>query len=787
MIVERQGPDATRMLLLDVVVGVALAAGILGLFVADVLLPRGILDGVGYAAIVALSSRFGSRTIVGCAALASGLTLAAAVFVPNEGVSVIGMWANRTCALLEIWIVGGILLHRVKLGRYIEQRSRSLDVFQAALAETVRIGLQSDSPVMNRVRRITELGAEAMGADFCGVMQGIEEDGTRKLQVIDNWDVRTGKHFTVGVIPVNDSPEAQEKLDKHQYISADDVFASPMLAMRLDLFRRLGIRAALASAPSGYRPGLGAVVFGFGIVHHWTEDEIGFARAVANIVALLFSFTNATDTLAALDLIGEGIYVSDAEGRVRYANRAATEIAGHFTGESPSGYPAPGQPLTGSEDLQTLSRHSREFEIHRIRLPVGEILTRINDVTERNAAQTERRRLEARLQQASKMEAIGQLAGGVAHDFNNILGSILGFAGFLAEDLPEESASRGHALRILRAANRGKLLVEQTLTFANTRSVERRVIDLREALERSDGLMDFGVDAVQLVIQPSQDRLPVSGNTVQIGQLVANLCKNARDAFGGRPGLIEVSAEPADAAEIAALANGTNELEERLIGEFEQGRAYCRLRVTDNGPGISPEILDRIFEPFFTTKGRHRGTGLGLSVVHGVARSHEAVLHVRSLVGQGTTFTAYFPVVGRPAPIAATCGETVAGVRGSERVLIVDDEPDVADALTIGLERLGYQAVSANHPLVALAAISEDPAAFDVLITDELMPEMRGLDLIRSVKAIRPDIRVVLCTGHSASANEGSARAAGADIFFYKPVNAELVSAGLRTILPPAG
>jgi signal transduction histidine kinase/ActR/RegA family two-component response regulator len=762
--ISLQRLERPQFRVLDVLAGVLVAVGIVGLFVIDISEPRGIVDGVGYAAIVALCIRFGGRAIIGCAVLTTILTVAGSFLVPDAGVSVAGSWANRGFAIAEIWIVAAILLHRLRLETFIAARESVTQATQTALGKIVREAL---------------LAAETLQTDSCCIVR--ERGNTGLIRVVDFWDRRHGRHLEIPDHPANDAPEFLETMQQDFVILADDILTSPLYKSRLSYFKSLGIRAHLVAETFPHDRSLGAIAFGFSEPHHWTAQEIAFARALANLVALLFSAGRNAEILATLELVSEGIYAEDSSGAVLYANRTARNYAAGEDGEPSRNFPRPPVALTGVSDMHELSSKGRDLEIQRMRLPDGGMLTRINDVTVRNATLSERRQMEARLQQSAKMEAIGQLAGGVAHDFNNILGSILGFAGFLEQDLPERSAERGFAERILSACERGKNLVEQILAFARARSVERGVVDLGLLVDRNRAFLGGLLpEQVALNVRPPDTPLPVFGSAVQIGQLIANLCLNARDALEGRNGTINIATRPATALEIEALKKGAKEPTERVFGDVRIARTYCLLRVEDNGPGIEPGILDRIFEPFFTTKGRQRGTGLGLAVVHGVVESCGGVCHVKSMPGKGTVFSVYFPFASEPAGVASEAVLEPQDLRGHERVLIVDDERDIADMLVIGLERLGYETVGVNDPLEALAAVAEDPDAFDVMVTDQVMPGMRGLDLIRRVKKIKPGIKTVLCTGYSDGANEEVSREAGADAFFHKPADARQIARGLR-------
>jgi signal transduction histidine kinase/CheY-like chemotaxis protein len=495
-------------------------------------------------------------------------------------------------------------------------------------------------------------------------------------------------------------------------------------------------------------------------------------------VGLLISAQRNAETLAALELTDDGIYTEDASGKVQYSSRAAQHLARHV----PEGdeFPRPPALLVATQDRHEMHFEGHDLEIHRARLPAGGQIVRLSDVTERNQALAERAKLEERLQQVAKLEAIGQLAGGVAHDFNNILGAITGFAGFISQDTATDSQNRDFAYRILSASKRGKEMVDQIMAFAEARTVTHGVANLGRAIQSSqEHLVSSMHPGAMLEIDLPDAPLLVRGNEVQIGQLITNLASNARDALGDGGGVIEIAAKPAPDAEIGGLRDFSNPANERLVGEPLAGRQYARLSVGDSGSGIPMEILDRIFEPFFSTKGRQRGTGLGLAVVHGVIRAHNGFCHVRSDAGKGTIFTIYLPLIES----AALAADLVDGGQPNPcRVLIVDDEADMADMLTIGLERLGFQTVAVLNPLLALAAIEQDPAAFDTILTDQLMPGMRGTDLIREAKRVAPGLRAVLYTGHAEAMSEAEALALGADAVIYKPVEIQSVA----MILNPA-
>ncbi len=216
-----------------------------------------------------------------------------------------------------------------------------------------------------------------------------------------------------------------------------------------------------------------------------------------------------------------------------------------------------------------------------------------------------------------------------------------------------------------------------------------------------------------------------------------------------------------------------------LVGHLDENERYARLDVTDDGQGIPPEILSRIFEPFFTSKSRGRGTGLGLAIVHGIVMSHGGACAVDSRVGEGSRFSVYLPAAD--APLAAAPHEAArVELRGAERVLIVDDEIDSTDMLSIGLDRLGYEVAAINNPLDGFAVIAEDPAAWDVVVTDQLMPGLHGIDLARRIRELNPDVTIILCTGLDDDAIEAGAEAAGIYAVLQKPVEPERLALAIR-------
>jgi signal transduction histidine kinase/CheY-like chemotaxis protein len=772
----RENSKAKQAFNLALGLAIALAGALL--FEIDISQPRGVMDGVGYAAVVALTSRFGKRTLLIAAGVTSTLTILGAALLPDAGISVAGMWANRSFALISIWTVALVMRRRIDLEEQILQRETSLHRHKAALAAMVRECLLTNISLDEKLFFICRAGGQALECSFAAI--GLRNEESRTSTIIQSWREPPRLNLLPPGSLIHEDPLFKARLQSELTVAVEDIELHEANTERRRLARNLGARGVLAAEIYHGAPRSGTIFFTREEPHSWNEEEIAFARAAANFVALLLSAQANTDTLAALETTDDAIFTEDADGHVQYANRAARQLAAAT--KDGSTYPRPVAPLQGEHDQCDIHVEGRELEVHRSRLPAGGMITRLADVTERNRAMAERATLEDRLRQVAKMEAIGQLASGVAHDFNNILGAITGFAGFIAEDTPEASPNRAFAERILAASKRGKEMVEQIMAFGEARAGTPGITNLGRIVRTSRELLAESMPSGARLEIACDDETPllIRGNEVQIGQLITNLIMNGRDALKGGEGRVRVEAAHAPAEEIEALLRRPDNPGERLVGDPRPAIAYARLTVSDGGAGIPAEIMDRIFEPFFSTKGRQRGTGLGLAVVHGVIRAHAGFCHLRSAAGVGTRFDIYLPLLDEQ-PAALPPGS--ARPRPC-RVLIVDDEVDMADMLSIGLERMGFQTVTAHNPMLALAAIEEDPGAFDALLTDQIMPGMHGTDLIREARLVAPQLRTILCTAYVEHSAETERLAFMADAVVYKPVEIQVVARAIAAAEP---
>jgi PAS domain S-box-containing protein len=393
----------------------------------------------------------------------------------------------------------------------------------------------------------------------------------------------------------------------------------------------------------------------------------------------------------------------------------------------------------------------------------------IEDITERKNADTERDRLETQLRQAQKLEAIGTLAGGIAHDFNNILAAILGYGEMALKDAPEGSAQRRHIDAAVSAGLRAKSLVERILAFSRSGIGERVPVHVQSVVQEALDQLQASTPA-GLAIERRLDGgdAAVLGDPTQVHQVVMNLCANAVQAMRSQ-GKMVVSLD-----RVSDTGPGC------ITGPLPAGE-YVRLQVIDSGMGIAPQVLERIFDPFFTTKSVGVGTGLGLSLVHGIVTDLGGGIDVQSEPGVGSTFTVFLPWQSNIAPPAREVTAVPAG-RG-ETVLLVDDEEALVRLGEELVAELGYEPVGYTSSRAALEAYRADPARFDVVLSDETMPELTGSEMAMAVRQLRSDLPIVLMSGLVTPALTQRAREAGVTEVLAKPLVARDIARALAAAL----
>ncbi|MBF0288584.1 MAG: PAS domain S-box protein [SAR324 cluster bacterium] len=383
---------------------------------------------------------------------------------------------------------------------------------------------------------------------------------------------------------------------------------------------------------------------------------------------------------------------------------------------------------------------------------------------------SEQKNLENQLRQSQKMEAIGTMAGGIAHEFNNILAIMLGYVDLMLED--EGNFDSVSLRQVKKAGGRAKQLVKQILAFSrpdlmHTHSMPIALSPLiKEALQM---LRATFPSTIQIKRCLDKNCRPVQADITQIHQILVNLCNNARQSLENDTGDIDVILEEKQ----ISITNVPH-------SQMKAGN-YAVLTVKDTGHGMTPEVMARIFDPFFTTKEVGQGTGLGLSVVHGIMENHNGVITVDSKPGQGTSFSLFFPIVEN-APAEKELDDTPVK-RGSEHVMVVDDELVLINYYTSALKHHGYQVTACTNGKSALELFRSRPAQFDLVITDQTMPGLTGDTLCKELLLLRPDIPVILTTGYSDHISEKQAHAIGVKTYMLKPVELQDLLRALRDLL----
>ncbi len=387
-------------------------------------------------------------------------------------------------------------------------------------------------------------------------------------------------------------------------------------------------------------------------------------------------------------------------------------------------------------DGQSFSAHISINEIEAVEGQVYSLVVR--DITETKRAEEEQARFLERHGESQKLEAIGTLAGGIAHDFNNILAAIMGFAHSALLDLEEGSGTAEDIRRVIKSAERGANLTTKILDFNRRDVVDHQKISLADVVSSGAEMSRAVIPAiVQFELRLDAENPLILGDSTQWQQVILNLCLNASQAMGEDGGTIGIDLRRRQIGKGIAQATA----------DLEPGN-YLELRVADDGEGMTEKVRQRAFEPFFTSKPPGKGTGLGLAVVYGIVMAHKGAMTIESAPGKGTTITILVP--GLDQPISEVVSETESGetvLDGTERILFVDDEAAICQSVSKPLGRLGYRVSTFTSSQEALAAFRAEPGAFDLVITDQMMPQLNGTGLAREIGAVRTDIPIVICSG----------------------------------------
>lgn len=483
-----------------------------------------------------------------------------------------------------------------------------------------------------------------------------------------------------------------------------------------------------------------------------------------------------------IESLSEGILITNLNPVCSYANSRMAQMCGYEADELVGKTIAMLEPEsvnkffhekistrqhfdTGKFETQLLRKDQSDFWVEISLGPytnndgvvVGS-LAAVRDITDRKNAEREKEQLEAQLRRVQKLETIGTLAGGVAHDFNNILTPILGYSDMAKIHLDATNPARDDIEQVIQAAHRAKDLVKQILAFSRQGEQERRPYQIQVIIKEALKLMRASLPStiqIQEKIDPKCDA--VLCDPTQVHQIVMNLCTNAYHAMRDQGESLEVCLKTVEAdSEFPCLHVN-----------LKAGK-YLRLTVTDGGVGMDRATIERIFEPFFTTKGAGEGTGLGLSVVHGIVTAHGGGISVYSELNVGTTFQIYFPVTNAHITDDETVERPIVG--GDERILFVDDERANAHMGKQMLSRLGYDVTARVSPAEAFELFSANPHDFDLIVTDQTMPQMTGDELASAVHNIRPELPIVLVTGFSETVTAKNFKQRGFAAFLMKPL-----------------
>ena len=430
------------------------------------------------------------------------------------------------------------------------------------------------------------------------------------------------------------------------------------------------------------------------------------------------------------------------EKNANYSNEASTKVpAGHVKIERHISWPIQFQgEVIGLFQVANKETDYTEADLRTLENIESQVSPLLNARLQREVAEAARRKLQNQFLQAQKMESVGRLAGGVAHDFNNMLSVILGYTQLAMADLDRTDPMYGKLEEVLNAGNRSVDIVRQLLAFARKQTIDPRMLDLNATVEGMLKMLSrlIGED-IELVWEPALNLWPVMMDPSQIDQILANLCVNARDAILGT-GKITIETENTVLDEEYCAAHAG----------FKPGE-FVILAVSDDGRGMDRETLNKVFDPFFTTKEMGKGTGLGLATVYGIVKQNEGVINAYSELDKGTSFSIYLP---------RHEGETEGGIQAEvmeaqkahgETVLIVEDDASVLQLGKKILDRLGYTVLTSQSPVQAVDLVSKHTGKIHLLITDVVMPEMNGKDLADAVTAMRPDIRTLFMSGYTAN------------------------------------
>jgi PAS domain S-box-containing protein len=523
-----------------------------------------------------------------------------------------------------------------------------------------------------------------------------------------------------------------------------------------------------------------------------TPDKKSFVAFVIDISQRKKLEEERRRLAAAIEQASDTVLITDQTGEIQYVNSAFESLTGYsrqeVIGKNPrilksnehdrGFYEKMWVTLLQGEiwkgHLINMKKDGSLFEEEATISPIQDSNGKISNFVAVKRDVTKEVLLEKQLRQVMKMEAIGTLAGGIAHDFNNILAAILGYGEMAKAQLPvNDHQLRSDIDQVIKAGNRAKELVKQILTFSRQREENFSPLKIQVIIKEALKLLRSSLPAtIQIQENIDSDCRPVLADPTQIHQVLMNLCTNAKDAMGEKGGVLTVSLSEREVTDPENMS---------FCPQLKRG-FYLDFAIRDSGDGMDALTKSKIFDPFFTTKEVGKGTGLGMSVVHGIVKQHQGEITVESTLGQGTVFHIYLPLLTREMQEKEFVPETKLFF-GSERILLVDDEPEVAKIHRRMMESFGYTVTAFSTSLGALEAFKENPDDFDVLVTDMTMPDMTGDILVTKIRAVAPGLPIVMCTGFSELMDEEKATSLGIQKFIFKPVLKIQLAAAVREVL----
>ncbi len=551
------------------------------------------------------------------------------------------------------------------------------------------------------------------------------------------------------------------------------------------------VRTGLHQFPAAHKHKNGSLVF-LEISVNVVRDEgkkliVGFARDITDRRRAEEAVQRLTRQMRLiLNSAAEGIIGIDATGKITFANPAAGRLLARPPGEmvgkslhaAACGNPTdPGgcklcERLAEIRGIGSLEGSFQRTDGTRIPIElsrnpmfedgsaVGAVLM-FNDISERQRAETERRRLEAQVHQAQKLESLGLLAGGIAHDFNNILVGILGNACLAAQELPAGSPVKGRLDRIVNAGQRASRVIKQILSYAGQNTPELSAVDLNQAVTEAAQFMRVSIpEQIDVELCQTPDLPRIAADLGQLEQILSNLLMNAVEAIGPHSGSVTLSTRSLTLTRELADAD--------FAGQSVFPGDYVALEVADTGCGMSQQTLGRIFDPFFS--GKRKGRGLGLAAIRGIVRAHHGGISVRSSENKGTVFQILFPKAANDLRVEQqTNVPALPRLVRDGTVLVIDDEPEICEVVQSLLESRGLRVLTADGGNAGVAAFREHSGEIDLVLLDMHMPDLDGLQTLRAIRSIAPQARVIMSSGHTEDGSDTAAELDGAAGFIRKP------------------